>query len=1107
MARSNHCAIAAISLFLAGSAFAAQLVRDINAVPIATGTAASNWTELGSATLFLIDDGIHGQELWRTDGTASGTVLVKDINPGTASSNIVGMTVVGATLYFYADDGTNGLELWRSDGTTAGTHIVANINAGSADGVIPASTAGHIAAIGGVLYFAGTDASSGTELWRSDGTAAGTYRVSDICAGACSSEPHDIVVSGSRIFFNAWDTAAGAELWTSDGTPAGTHRVADIQPGSIGSDPQYLTVTTAGVFFTADDGTHGRELWFASSNGTGANLVTDLSPGSQSTNLSPLAVLGADVVFGASVVGGSLSGRNLYRANGGGAQLLAQNFESIAGGVVPSEGFVAVGSRLVFQGNDTSTGPVWVTDGTAAGTHQLDTAAGLVSTTLIAATGDIGGLSGRDGYYFFGYTGAPGTVNLWRTDGTDAGTIQYAALPQPFVTSGMAQLNGKIYFAGGRFSASGIELWSTDGTPAGTAQVADLNPGAADSSPDGLTVLGANLYFAATGPNGLVPWVSTGSAAQTIPLRSSSGPVRTGSSFPQSFFLLGSQVVFIADDGVHGSEPWVSDGTAAGTMLLSDIYPGSGGSATAFLGTAGSFVVFMATDVVHGTELWATDGTAAGTALVMDINPGSGSSNPGANTSVVLNGVVYFPADDGAHGSELWRSDGTTAGTTLVADVAPGRNGCISDMNIVGARLVFRCNESAGTYWWVSDGTAAGTQRITTAVSPTSTINSVVLNGAVYFGGQATPVATATLGQLWRTDGTAAGTVQVANLSPGATYTGVDLLQLMPGHVLFDFCQNGATNGCTYYASDGTAAGTVMISPDIGAGSSQAVGTAAVLGNRLVYVANTPTGLVLRVTDGTAAGTVNVLGGAPAVGFLGGLTSVQGHVVFTQTDPVLGPSVWRTDGTAASTVLVADIDAGTQTQFVPTFYTAVGTKIFFQAYTQQTGAELYVMNATAPNASDDGAAVANDGSVMIPVLANDGTISNSIDPTTMQIASPPGSGTASVNSGTGVVTYTPAAGFFGSDQFTYTVADTSGNVSNPATVFVTIAEPDGPAAGTAPVTPVTPPPTAGSSGGGGGGETTALDLAMLCLILAARCSSRRGLAPRTPRLRRSRTLT
>lgn len=1083
-----RAALAAIAALLAAQAGAAQLVRDINAVPIATGAPASHWTGLGSTTLFLMDDGIHGEELWRTDGTPSGTTIVMDINPGPATSGITAMTVVGDLLYFFANDGTNGQELWRSDGTTAGTRIVADINAGPGDGATGSVStplfAVRIPVVNSVLYFTGTDATSGAELWRSDGTAAGTYRLADLCSGSCDSAPNLYAVGDARLFFTAYEPGTGIELYVSDGTVAGTKRVSDIRPGSSSSDPSRLTVTSAGVFFTADDGTRGRELWFSRADGSEASLVVDLSPGTPSSSYSPMGVIGADVVFGAAAFGGNPPGLNFYRASSSEVQVLAQRPQSGADDSLGGQGFVSVGGRLVFEARGLfPNGEVWVTDGTAAGTHRLGAASGLYSTTLFNVPGDLGGVSGSDGYYFLGYTGAPGNgVDLWRTDGTDAGTVRYALLPQPFNASSLAQLNGRIYFAGGRFGSNGWELWSTDGTAGGTAEVADLNPGPADSVPGGMIVVGGRLHFVAANTDGPVPWASDGTATGTVALHATGSATRSASSEPQWLVRLGSRVVFVADDGVHGNEPWVSDGTSAGTTLLRDVAAGTGGSSPGMFASLVSRQLFAANDGAHGNELWATDGTPAGTYLVSDIYAGPGSGNPASTTAAVLNNVAYFPASDGTPGAQLWRSDGTESGTFLVLDLSPGTPGSISDMQVLNGLLLFRYQSGAGAYWWASDGTAVGTRLVTNAASPVGANQSVIMNGFLYFAGQAAPVVNADHVQLWRTDGTAVGTTQVSNLAPGASITGIETLRAMPGHVLFWFCYNDGTAACGLYSSDGTTAGTELISPD-GIG-----GDSAVLGNQLIYTANDPAGPWLRITDGTAAGTRNVLD-APAPLNFGSFALVQGHLLFTQVDPLLGPSVWRTDGTAASTVLVADIDPGIDTQYVPYGFTSVGNRLFFQAYAPRTGAELYVLDVATPNASEDFASVANGGSVDIHVLANDGTISGVIAPSSVNIETAASNGSTSVDQASGTVSYTPAAGFAGSDEFTYTVSDAAGHVSAAATVHVSVAQPAGPSPGTAPAPP--PPPSGGGSTGGGGGAMSVLHLALLLALLGVFTVARR----------------
>ena len=152
------------------------------------------------------------------------------------------------------------------------------------------------------------------------------------------------------------------------------------------------------------------------------------------------------------------------------------------------------------------------------------------------------------------------------------------------------------------------------------------------------------------------------------------------------------------------------------------------------------------------------------------------------------------------------------------------------------------------------------------------------------------------------------------------------------------------------------------------------------------------------------------------------------------------------------------------------------------------GSELYVMDGKSPNADTDAAVTAAATPVLIPVLSNDGSVSGIIDPASVVITLAPLHGTASVDTATGGVTYTPATDFSGSDQFTYTVASLQGQVSSPADVFILVGDPAGPSPGTA----GTSSPGTGSmtsSGGGGGGRIDAVALAALaalCLLAAWR---------------------
>ena len=238
------------------------LVRDINPGASRSIYASPWWpySEFQGQHFFAATDGIHGYELWKSDGTASGTVLLKDINPGPADGFVYQtgeFTKAADKLFFRASDGVRGLELWVSDGTEQGTHIVKDINPG------PDSGYGYnLVALRDFLCFTAYSPDYGYELWRSDGTENGTYLVKDICPGPGSGWPTTTVYAQGRVYCCASDGGAyGTELWTSDGTPEGTFRLTDIVPGPGGSYPNYLAATDHLLFFRAEDDAHGRELW------------------------------------------------------------------------------------------------------------------------------------------------------------------------------------------------------------------------------------------------------------------------------------------------------------------------------------------------------------------------------------------------------------------------------------------------------------------------------------------------------------------------------------------------------------------------------------------------------------------------------------------------------------------------------------------------------------------------------------------------------------------------------------------------------------------------------------------------------------------------------
>jgi len=168
----------------------------------------SSLTVVGDTLFFVGSESPSGAELWKSDGTESGTVLVKDLWPGESSSDPSSLTNVNGTLFFSARDGTAGRELWKSDGSELGTVLVRDINPGRDD-----SYATALANVGGRLVFHACEPRSGCEVWQSDGTAEGTQPLADIIPGSSSSNPSDFTVARSLIYFSADTPHDGRELW------------------------------------------------------------------------------------------------------------------------------------------------------------------------------------------------------------------------------------------------------------------------------------------------------------------------------------------------------------------------------------------------------------------------------------------------------------------------------------------------------------------------------------------------------------------------------------------------------------------------------------------------------------------------------------------------------------------------------------------------------------------------------------------------------------------------------------------------------------------------------------------------------------------------------
>jgi ELWxxDGT repeat protein len=196
------------------------MVKDINSGS-SSGLNVMRPTSIGNTLYFIATDGTNGYELWKSDGTSTGTVMVKDIVSGAGNGiqSVVNMqpTAIGNTLYFTAADTTNGKELWKTDGTSTGTVMVKDIRAG-----VNSGSPAYLTVFGNTLYFTAYDGTNGIELWKSDGTSTGTVMVKDIWSGSSSSSPNSITAFDNMLCFSANDGTNGNELWCSELTSDGS---------------------------------------------------------------------------------------------------------------------------------------------------------------------------------------------------------------------------------------------------------------------------------------------------------------------------------------------------------------------------------------------------------------------------------------------------------------------------------------------------------------------------------------------------------------------------------------------------------------------------------------------------------------------------------------------------------------------------------------------------------------------------------------------------------------------------------------------------------------------------------------------------------------------
>ncbi|RFS16638.1 3-coathanger stack domain-containing protein [Emticicia sp. C21] len=642
-----------------------------------------DFKKVGNTVFFCAYNTINQSKLWKTDGTEAGTVVVADAIDGNQNYNPQTSISYNNELYFIANDNkfykTDGstitlvrdnltvlhnqlmlgdivkmndlmyfirknafdFELWKSDGTNNGTQKIKTIL------MTPYNNYMNIRILAGTskIYFQLAVTSGGvfeniTQHWVSDGTAEGTINISTLNPIFSNGSYNDqLAVVGDTYYFTAYDALNGFELWKSNGTPIGTMMVKNINQSVTSSAPAQFVAFNDEVYFTADDIKHGREIWKTDGASANTTLVADLNASSIS-----------DINY-SSDVSGMIAYNDVIIAQIT-HQLVKFNktmpptvfFVSTHGNPKNPE-FTRFNNKIYYKGwvNDNNPGgggyELFATDGTDAGTAKVK------DFSNYYLGGDPSNLLVWDGLLYFI---TEDNTKIWKSDGTEIGTVLVKNLTGGTIKSKFYEANGVLLFLY-ESPTYGLELWKTDGTEAGTVLVKDINPGVGGAGITNPAVYNNNLFFVATNGSSYALYKSDGTSANTQVFSSV-----ISTNIPAVFK---NKLFFISYDP-NGYALWAIDGNSAPVKIQKLTSTMHNAGAAVLMNVNEEILVFDVAPNTARHELWASNGTTAGTKLVKIIRQKEFNDTSIRITEYIYNNrKLYFAVDDGINGKELWMWD------------------------------------------------------------------------------------------------------------------------------------------------------------------------------------------------------------------------------------------------------------------------------------------------------------------------------------------------------------------------------------------------------------------------------------------------------------------
>ncbi|WP_051951665.1 T9SS type A sorting domain-containing protein [Flavobacterium sp. ASV13] len=698
-----------------------KILKDINAG--LSSSNPSNFFILNDNLFFSANNAEKGNELWKTDGTENGTFLLKDIDPSPYRSGIQSVNnfiVYNNAAYFYAKSNSNSLELWKSDGTISGTEMVKVIATGSN---ISYKLNGSVLNSG--LVFSNSNYLTGTEIWKSDGTSNGTNLIKTKLSVPNDFADNPIFVSfNNKLYFSGGDSTQGNELWATDGTTEGTKLIQDIYPGELGSGIIKLTATSKYLFFAAlDNKKQYRTLWLSDGISNGKLINEDINLSQFSNTELRFVELNNKVFF----AGGYNSDNDveLWKTDlSTDITKVEKDINHTLGAFNSNSDFTNFNGKMIFAATNGKSGTEpFITDGTISGTKIIKN---------INPEDDRGSIYGDYEYrpfftvaennVFFRASDGKNGYELFKTDGTAENTGMVKDIAPGSGSSidefSLFMSNKNICYFKANDQVHGMELWRSDGTEAGTYILKDINPGSGHGVTDSnifydhdyiineklYAVLNGNLYFSAFDGNENSLWKTDGTSNGTtkaITITPSgvydSRPAIINATNDKIFFKTNSN-----NSSYGNNSLWSTDGTQTGTVFLG-LWEITG---------VGQFEkniiynnkLYFTTYNENGLALMVSDGTFAGTKILTK-DHFTDYRSFGALKS--CGKYVYFTlADSNGSGieQELWKTDGTKEGTILVEKADIGVD-YIHSCTCVQDNL-FYLKRSRSKIWYVNNDTS-----------------------------------------------------------------------------------------------------------------------------------------------------------------------------------------------------------------------------------------------------------------------------------------------------------------------------------------------------------------------------------------------------------------